>query len=218
MDDVLVSPDSDLLNLLLPIGVEDVCELSMMTGGWLVTTVTWFTLLARLFDWSGNWLMVMVDVLCLLFDRIVGDEALELDFSSTEILRRKSWCIIAAAAATRPPLLLNCTLISPSSVEISLSESFDDFRLLCSTSSSCVSLANSGGGGGIISLVGLDFGDDLLLSGFSLEISSSPCSMILRSLGFSAVGVDAFSWVGVEGFLIAAAGGRGAGPFSRLMT
>lgn len=168
--------------------------------------------------------MVIVDVFSLLFDRTVGDDAFEVDLSSTEMLRLKSWWIIAAATATgaRPPLLLNCTLMSPSSVDDSLNESFDDLRLLCSISSSGASFANSGGGGGIISLVGLDFGDDLLLSGFSLEISSSPCSTILRLLGSSAMGVGAFSCVGVGGSLIAAAaakgGGSGAGPFSRLMT
>ena len=99
--------------------------------------------------------MVMVDVLSLLFARIVGDDADELDLSSTEILRRMSWCTIEAGIGARPPLLLNCTLISPSSAKHSLNESFDDFLLLCSAWSSCtVSFANSGGGGGIISLVG----------------------------------------------------------------
>lgn len=43
-----------------------VSELSMMTGGWLVTTVTWLTLVARLLEGSASTvslLMVMVVVL-----------------------------------------------------------------------------------------------------------------------------------------------------------
>lgn len=43
-----------------------VSELSMMTGGWLVTTVTWLTLVARLLEGSArtvSLLMVMVVVL-----------------------------------------------------------------------------------------------------------------------------------------------------------
>lgn len=43
-----------------------VSELSIMTGGWLVTTVTWLTLVARLLEGSArtvSLLMVMVVVL-----------------------------------------------------------------------------------------------------------------------------------------------------------
>lgn len=49
--------------------------LSIITGGWLVTTVIWLTLLARLLEGSArtvSLLMVMVEVLLLLLILVAG--------------------------------------------------------------------------------------------------------------------------------------------------